>query len=70
MSKIWKVMIANGGGPCGLSTGLALQVKGLSYVFIEKEAISQMSITNDFLRIGNIPYEAKMIVCNRNFRYV
>ncbi|MFJ7936429.1 YpdA family putative bacillithiol disulfide reductase [Sporosarcina sp. NPDC096371] len=55
-----------GGGPCGLSTGLALQEKGLSYVIIEKEAIVnsivncpfQMTFysTSDRLEIGNIPF--------------
>jgi thioredoxin reductase (NADPH) len=55
-----------GGGPCGLSTGLALQEKGLSYVIIEKEAIVNSIVncplhmtfysTSDRLEIGNIPF--------------
>jgi len=55
-----------GGGPCDLSTGLALQEKGLSYVIIEKEAIVNSIVncplhmtfysTSDRLEIGNIPF--------------
>ncbi len=55
-----------GGGPCGLSTGLALQNKGLTYVIIEKEAIVNSIVncplhmtfysTSDRLEIGNIPF--------------
>ena len=55
-----------GGGPCGLSTGLALQEKGLPYVIIEKEAIVNSIVncplhmtfysTSDRLEIGNIPF--------------
>ncbi|WP_438351358.1 YpdA family putative bacillithiol disulfide reductase [Paenibacillus sp. FA6] len=55
-----------GGGPCGLSTGLALQEKGLTYVIIEKEAIVNSIVncplhmtfysTSDRLEIGNIPF--------------
>ncbi|REB10992.1 YpdA family putative bacillithiol disulfide reductase [Sporosarcina sp. BI001-red] len=59
-------VIIIGGGPCGLSTGLALQEKGLSYVIIEKEAIVNSIVncplhmtfysTSDRLEIGNIPF--------------
>ena len=55
-----------GGGPCGLSTGLALQEKGLSYVIIEKGAIVNSIVncplhmtfysTSDRLEIGNVPF--------------
>lgn len=55
-----------GGGPCGLSAGLALKEKGISYVIIEKEAIVNSIVncptdirfysTSDRLEIGNIPF--------------
>ncbi|OAB26098.1 hypothetical protein PMSD_26460 [Paenibacillus macquariensis subsp. defensor] len=55
-----------GGGPCGLSTGLALQEKGIRYIIIEKEAIVNSIVncpldmrfysTSDRLEIGNIPF--------------
>lgn len=55
-----------GGGPCGLSTGLALQEKGVSYVILEKGAIANSIVncplhmtfysTSDRLEIGNIPF--------------
>ena len=64
-----------GGGPCGLSTGLALQEKGLSYVIIEKEAIVNSIVncplhmtfysTSDRLEIGNIPFLSQDVRPNR-----
>ncbi|MBY0123588.1 YpdA family putative bacillithiol disulfide reductase [Bacillus sp. S/N-304-OC-R1] len=55
-----------GGGPCGLSAGLALKEKGISYVIIEKEAIVNSIVncptdirfysTSDRLEIGDIPF--------------
>ncbi|WP_391203035.1 YpdA family putative bacillithiol disulfide reductase [Psychrobacillus sp. L4] len=65
-----------GGGPCGLSTGLALQEKGLSYVIIEKEAIVNSIVncplhmtfysTSDRLEIGNIPFLSQDVRPSRN----
>ncbi|WP_211746150.1 YpdA family putative bacillithiol disulfide reductase [Paenibacillus sp. Marseille-Q4541] len=60
-----------GGGPCGLSTALSLQEKGISYVILEKEAVVNSIVncpldmrfysTSDRLEIGNIPFITKEI---------
>lgn len=64
-----------GGGPCGLSTGLALQEKGITYLIIEKEAIVNSIVncplhmtfysTSDRLEIGNIPFVSQDVRPNR-----
>ena len=64
-SLMYDVIII-GGGPCGLSTGLALKEKGVRYVIVEKEAIVNSIVncpldmrfysTSDRLEIGHIPF--------------
>ncbi|MBW7455510.1 YpdA family putative bacillithiol disulfide reductase [Paenibacillus sepulcri] len=55
-----------GGGPCGLSVGMALQEQGIDYLILEKRAIVNTILsfpanmrfysTSDRLEIGNVPF--------------